>query len=193
MTQKDELKAALSALESERVESVRLRRQLLDMLYNLDEENMPVIVERLRAAEKALAEQNESLALLFSTDEEGEPTLSVEALVSAINENGGLSLILGALSLLSGNEGVSLSPEGVALSRTDKTHPPVTYTYALSLSPDALEMKVVDGQSAASGDTLTLSPRGLCLPYLRRKAANKTSGLYPLYLDKDGNIIATFP
>ena len=122
MTQKDELKAALSALESERVESVRLRRQLLDMLYNLDEENMPVIVERLRAAEKALAEQNESLALLFSTDEEGEPTLSVEALVSAINENGGLSLILGALSLLSGNEGVSLSPEGVALSRTYPWH-----------------------------------------------------------------------
>ena len=193
MSEKDALKEALSALESERIESVRLRRRLLDMLYNLDEENMPAVVERIRAAERSLSEQNACLSLLFTKDEEGTPVLSAEALTEAINEAGGLSLLLGALSLPAGEGSVSLSPSEVALSRTDKSHPPVTYSYSLSLSPDGMEMSVSDGESTQGGDKLSLSPRGLRIPYLRRKASTATSGLYPLYLDKDGNLVATFP
>lgn len=190
MAHTDELKAALFALENERVESVRLRRRLLDMLYNLDEENMPVIVERLRAAERTLSAQNEKLTLLLTEDG---TALSPDKLAGAINEAGGLSLLLGALLLSEENASISLSPDVLEATRTDKSHPPVTYTYTLTLSPDALSMRALDGQSIAEGDTLSLSPRGLQMPYLRRKAAAATSGLYPLYIDKDGNVVATFP
>lgn len=190
MKETDELRAALFALENERVESVRLRRRLLDMLYNLDEENMPVIVERLRTAERTLSKQNAKLALLLSEDGE---SISPDALADAINEAGGLSLLLGALALSRESESISLAPDALQAVRTDKSHPPVTYTYTLTLTPDALSMRALDGESIATGDTLTLSPRGLQIPYLRRKATGATSGLYPLYIDKSGNIIATLP
>ena len=190
MAEKDELKAALYALESERVESVRLRRRLLDMLYNLDEENMPAVIERIRTAERTLAEQNGKLALFLSEDG---TALSPDAIVDAINEAGGLSLLLGALTLTGEGVSISLSPSPLEGSRIDKSHPPATYSYTISLSPDALTMRALDGQSTITGDTLSLSPRGLQIPYLRRKAAAATSGLYPLYIDKSGNVIATFP
>ena len=185
------LSDALAALERERVENVRLRRKLLDLLYNLDEENMPAIVARIETSEKALAAENERLSLLFTTDADGATALSGEALAQALSEEGA-ALLLSSLTLSEGTSLLSALPGALSIGYTE-SHPPRTYVLRTTLSPATLELLQDDaGSGTVGGDTLTLSPRGLCIPYLRRKAAAKASGLYPLYIDKDGNILAAY-
>ncbi len=190
-TDNSSIQDALAALERERVENVRLRRKLLDLLYNLDEENMPAVIARIEKSEAALAAENERLALLFTTDGTGAPRLRVDELVKVLGEEG-VSLLLASLALAEGNAALSLSPTTLTAVPTE-SHPPRTYEYRSTLSPALLEMKSDGAGSVSGGDLLTLSPHGLCMPYLRRKASAATSGLYPLYIDKDGNILATYP
>lgn len=184
------IEEALAALERERVENVRLRRRLSDLLYNLDEENMPAVIARIQKSEAALAAENEKLALLFTTDEAGAPVLDGARLAEALSGEGA-ALILSSLALSAGTSLVTALPDGLSVLRTE-SHPPRTYEYRTALSSALLEMNQSDATSASGGDALTLSPRGLCIPYLRRKAGAKESGLYPLYIDRDGNILAAY-
>lgn len=191
--QEDALREALTAMENVRLESVRLRRRMLDLIYNLDEENMPVVIERIRRTERALEEECKRTALLFTTDAEGKPAIRGEALVDAIND-----------------EAPTLTPTSISLSDTDtqseskvgagqlllshtEEHYPRTYEYTSALTPTRFEMKSDDGGSVSGGDKLTLTPRIFRMPYLRRYPQSTTTGLYPLYVDKDGNVVAAYP
>ncbi len=80
------LRELYTLLEAERVKSARLRRRLEDMLYNLDEENMPTVAARLRAlTADTLAFRKGASATrmtgeglhLSRRDDEGEVTLTL--------------------------------------------------------------------------------------------------------------------
>lgn len=191
--QNDALKEALSALEAVRLESVRLRRRVLDLIYNLDEENMPAVIERIKRAERALEAECARTDLLFETDEGGTTTVKGDLLVDRINEAGG-TLTPSSLSLENEAEACTCDIRAgeVRLCHTE-VHMPRTYEYVSTLIPSLLEMKSEDGGSVSGGDKLTLSPRVLCMPYLRRRPLSDTTGLYPLYVDKDGNVVAAYP
>lgn len=185
---------ALSALESARAENVRLRRTLLDLLYNLDEENMPSVAARIKAAEDTLTRESAGLALLLSNDEEGNPHIRAEALVEALASLSVLSLSHLSLSLLAmasedGKQTLAAEPSGLSVQKI-QAGGSREYESESVLSPASLSMKLEQAGGIAGGDTLTLSPHGLCIPYVRRKFKTSKSGLYPLYIDEGGNIVA---
>lgn len=191
--QEDALREALTALENVRLENVRLRRRVLDLIYNLDEENMPAVIERIKRAERAIEEEIARTSLLFDTDGEGAAVIKGDVLVDTINGEG--AALTPASVSLSDSETESeseMTPEELFLRHTE-AHLPRTYVYESSLIPALLEMKADDGGSVSGGDKLTLSPRTLRMPYLRRYPQSSTSGLYPLYVDKDGNVVAAYP
>lgn len=184
------LTEALSALESARVENARLRRTLLDLLYNLDEENMPAVSARIKATEEKLKAESEGLSLLLSTDEEGGLHINGQALLAAIEA---LGASLSSLTVASedGKEQIVALPDGIRVLRT-LTIGSTGYERESTLSPASLTMKREEAGGIAGGDTLSLTPRGLCMPYVRRHFKSDKSGLYPLYIDADGNLVAVY-
>ncbi len=191
--QEDALREALTALENVRLESVRLRRRVLDLIYNLDEENMPAVIERIKRAERKIEEEIARTDLLFGVDGEGGSTVKGDVLVDTINSEGA-ALTPTSLSLTDAEAASEAQvTAGQVLLRHTERHPPRTYVYESSLIPSFLEMKSEDGGSVSGGDKLTLSPRVFRMPYLRRYPQSSTSGLYPLYVDKDGNVVAAYP
>jgi hypothetical protein len=88
-----------------------------------------------------------------------------------------------------GKETLAAEPSGLSVQKI-QAGGSREYESESVLSPASLSMKLEQAGGIAGGDTLTLSPHGLCIPYVRRKFKTSKSGLYPLYIDEGGNIVA---
>ncbi len=73
---REEFSAALAALEEECIRNRRFRRRIEELLYHLDESNMPNVAERIRALRRDLL----TFRLEEGAEEARETSLSASAL-----------------------------------------------------------------------------------------------------------------
>ncbi len=102
------LEAIRRELEADRIESARFRRTMEDLLFNLDEENMPQVDRRIRESE-------DRIALVVGEDENGKDAVRASIIVEAINDTSDVAITADRINLngaVTANENFRIHEDG---------------------------------------------------------------------------------